>query len=57
MSKPIKMSEDEKLWRAESDARTLIRAAEIQKDKARLRAAKDWAKQQLASIQSVATAK
>lgn len=57
MSKPISMSADEKRWRAEDDARTLMRAAEIQKDKARLKAAKDWAKQQLAGIQSVANAK
>ena len=44
MSEPVKMSADEKKWRADNDARTLAEAEVIQKDKARLKAAKAAAK-------------
>jgi hypothetical protein len=44
----------EQKWMAEDDLRTLMRAAEIQKDKARLARAKALAKEQLASLQAAA---
>jgi hypothetical protein len=37
-------------WEAEDDVRTLVRAAEIQKDKPRLARAKAKAKEQLAAL-------
>lgn len=43
-------------WRAEDDARTLIRADEIRRDKARLKGAKAYAKKradELAGITSI----
>lgn len=43
-------------WRAEDDVRTLVRAAEIRKDKPRLKRAQAKAKEQLASIQATTDA-
>lgn len=40
-------------WRAESDARTLLQAGEIRKDRARLAKAKAWAKKQMAALTAV----
>ena len=40
-------------WRAQDDLRTLSRAAEIGKDKARVRAAKTEAKKQMSALQTV----
>lgn len=47
--------EDSK-WRAESDLRTLIEAAEIRKDKKRFAAAQACAKEKLAAMAGVAGA-
>lgn len=44
---PSKQEQDR--WQAEDDLRTLLRAKEIQKDKKRLTAARNMAKDQLAS--------
>lgn len=57
MSKVISSNKQEYDWQSEDDARTLMRAAEIQKDKARLKRAREWAKKQLAGIQAVAESK
>ena len=46
------MLESDKKWRAESDLRTLMDAHEIQKDSARLKAAKAAAKKQLAALKA-----
>lgn len=40
-------------WRAEDDARTLIRAIEIRNDKKRFNAAKAWAKEQASKINNI----
>ena len=40
-------------WRAEDDARTLIRAIEIRNDKARFAKAKAWAKEQANKINNI----
>lgn len=47
------MSADDKKYQAEEDVRTLVRAEEIRKDKARLRRATTMAKKQLAALQGV----
>ena len=47
-------AEREKRWRAESDLRTLREADDIRKDKERMKAAADMAKEQMTSLQSVA---
>lgn len=47
---PYKGEDD---WRAESDARTLMQADEIRKDKGRLAKAKAWAKKQLAAMSAI----
>lgn len=44
----------DKSWMAQDDLRTLSRAQEIQKDKARLAAARAEATKQMASLSSVA---
>jgi hypothetical protein len=46
----IKISADEKRWRAESDLDSLKRAKEIMADKARLAAAQGIAKKQIAAL-------
>lgn len=40
-------------WRAESDARTLLQAADIRKDKDRLSKAKAWARRQADAMKAV----
>ena len=45
--------EREKKWRAESDLRTLKDAAEIQRDKERMKAAKTVAKQEMNSLKKI----
>ena len=45
---------DEQAWQAEDDVRTLVRAAEIRKDPARLKRARTKAKEQLAAAQASA---
>lgn len=45
---------DDSSWQAEDDVRTLVRAAEIRQDKARLKRAQTKAKEQLAAAQSTA---
>jgi len=50
MPKAIKMSEEEKRWRAEDDARALKAYAELVKDKARMAAAKKQLKEQQRDI-------
>jgi hypothetical protein len=47
----------DKSWQAEEDARTLMRANEIRKDKARTRAAVAWAKKKMDDMKSVAETK
>jgi len=44
----------EREWRAEEDLRTLQRAAEIQGDTSRVRAAQQIAKRQMAALSKVA---
>ncbi len=44
---------DSKRWQAEDDARTLIRAQEVRNDKARMAAARAWAKEQVESINQI----
>ncbi len=51
------MAKEEREWQAEQDIRTLCEAAEIRKDKARLKRARDMAKKKLAEIQAVAEEK
>lgn len=54
-SNPVpRISKDEQTWRAEDDARTLMRAEEIRRDAARLRKAKTVAKAQAAAASRVA---
>lgn len=43
----------EKEWQAEDDARTLLRAEEIRRDKARLNAAKQWAQKRLTELNKI----
>lgn len=47
-------SAQERQWRAEDDLRTLQRAAEIQGDSSRVRAAQQIAKKQMAALSKVA---
>lgn len=47
-----KKREDE--WRAEDDARTLLRAAEIKGDKARFAKARAWAKKRVDEMRDIA---
>ena len=51
MAKTISMSADEKRWRAESDARTLSEALDIQKDSKRMAAAKKAAQDMIKATQ------
>jgi lipopolysaccharide export system protein LptA len=60
--KPIPQSSDskesakrEEEWRIEDDVRTLQRAAEIRKDKARLNKARAWAKKRAEEIGAIAS--
>jgi len=48
----VKASKTEQDWMAEDDLRTLMRAAEIRKDPARLKRAQAKAKEQLAALQA-----
>lgn len=45
--------EREKKWRAESDLRTLKQAAEIQRDKERMKAAKSVGKQEMNALKKI----
>ena len=45
--------EREKKWRAESDLRTLKEAAEIQRDKERMKAAKNIGKQEMNALKKI----
>ena len=49
-AKPIRMSEEEKRWRAEDDARALKAYAEIVRDKARMAAARKKLEEQQKDI-------
>ena len=53
----MKPGKHEKEWRVESDAQTLIRAKEIQKDKARYKAALAWCKKQAERMEGVCEGK
>ena len=53
MSRQSKMSEDEKRWRAEEDARTLERHAEIKNDPERLAGASKVIQNKLTSLNAV----
>lgn len=44
----------EEQWRIEDDARTLLRAMEIRKDKNRLRKVRNWAATQAAELKAAA---
>lgn len=46
----------DKKWQAEDDLRTMMRACEIRKDKARLKAVKALAKKQLNELKGISTA-
>lgn len=46
-------SYDDSEWRAEEDARTLLRANEIRADKGRLAKAKAWAAKRATELKSV----
>lgn len=48
-----KMDEEERKWRAEDDARTLIRAEEVKADKGRLKAALKILKEQQSQNKAV----
>ena len=48
-----KMDEEERKWRAEDDARTLIRAEEVKADKGRLKAALKNLKEQQSQNKAV----
>ncbi len=50
---PSPMGRDEAKWRAEDDARTLMRAEEVKRDKARLNAAQAQAKKQMEELSRV----
>lgn len=59
--KPIPMSADsasdkkrEEEWRAEDDARTLLRASEIRADKQRFAKARAWAKKRVKEMNDIA---
>lgn len=45
--------DQERAWRAESDARTLMQADEIRGDKERLKAAKQWAADRAAQLKNI----
>jgi len=47
---PSTMAKDDQKWRAEDDLRALQRAAEIQSDKSRVKAAKAVAKEQMTAL-------
>lgn len=47
---------DDREWQAEDDLRTLVRAAEIKKDKARAARALALAKKQMAELKKVSSA-
>ena len=49
----MKVSADEKQWRAEEDMRTLKRAEEIRKDVKRMSAAQECAKKEIESTKTV----
>jgi hypothetical protein len=49
-----KISEDEKRWRAEEDARTLKRALEIKADKQRMKAVKTHCEKEAKALSTVA---
>lgn len=51
-SPKLAAAKQEQSWQAEDDLRTLIRAAEIRKDPARLKRAQAKAKEQLSAIQA-----
>lgn len=53
-AKAVQMSEDEKRWRAEDDARTLKRHAELKNDPSRLLEAQKVIQNELACLQTVA---
>lgn len=53
MAEKIKMSEDEKKWRADSDLSTLVEAAKIRKDTARMKAVMTARTERLAALKSV----
>ena len=50
----VRMTMQDKKWRAQDDLRTLQSAAEIQRDRSRLSAASAEAKKQLATLAAVA---
>jgi hypothetical protein len=56
MAKATSMSVDEKRWRTESDLRTLVEAAAIKRDPARLKAAQTLAKSKQAEMTAEAQA-
>lgn len=45
--------DQERAWRAESDARTLLQADEIRSDPERLKAAKQWASDRAAQLKNI----
>lgn len=52
----ISASKSEREWQAEDDVRTLTRASEIRKDKARFARAKAKAQEQLKALQAATAA-
>lgn len=46
-------AEEDKKWRAESDLRTLQSAEDIKRDKARMAAAKNCAKEQMQNLKKI----
>jgi len=48
-----KYADEDKKWRAEDDLRALQRAAEIQADKGRVKAAQAIAKEQMANLKKI----
>jgi hypothetical protein len=53
----VKVSADEKKWRAEDDMRTLKRAEEIRKDLKRMSAAQECAKKEIETAKTIARMK
>lgn len=53
MDSPVNVSEDQKKWQAEEDARTLVKAEEIKADKARVKAALAILKEQSKNTKKV----
>lgn len=50
---PMAVGYDDAEWRAEEDARTLLRAEEIRADRKRLSAAKKWASKRADELSNI----